>query len=196
MYKIGEYINLTKAQKTICSKEEQNGYKDQYFTKEEVRFQVLYIDEDRRKIVAVADKPTEQKLTLQGKEGYENGIEELDRLCKEISGYEEARSLTIEDIEKSKYWEEKDEKKTNMIFGEEEGYRYWLANQENGYFSNFKSFRMFLVSGGTVNAYYLYYSSNYSGSLSYAVRPVIEINYLQKYTREDTISRSKSFEQA
>ena len=195
MYEIGEYINLTKTQKTICSRKEQNGYSDQYFTKEEVRFQVLYIDEDRRKIVAVADKPTEQELSLYGKEGYKNGIEELHRLCKEISGYEEARSLTKEDIEKSKYWEEKDEKKTNMIFGEEEGYRYWLANQEKGYFSNFKSFGMFFVSGGTVYDYNLYRSNDGAWRDSYAVRPVIEINYLRKYTREDTISRSKSFEQ-
>ena len=85
MYEIGEYIYLKASQKTICSRKEQNGYKDQYFKKEEVRFQVLYIDEERRKIVAVADKPTEQKLYLQGKEGYENGVEEMDRICKEIS---------------------------------------------------------------------------------------------------------------
>lgn len=180
MYEIGEYINIEKCQKSIVSKEEQNGYSDQYFTKEEVRFQVLYIDEEKRKIVAVADKPTEQKLYLQGKEGYENGIEELHRICKEISGNENARSLTIEDIEKSKYWEEKDKKKTNMIFGEEEEYRYWFANQENGYFSVLKTFRMFIVSGGAVDAYNLCNSNGDTGYYSYAVRPVIEINYIEE----------------
>ena len=179
MYEIGEYIDIEKCQKSIVSKEEQNGYSDQYFEKEEVRFQVLYIDEERRKIVAVADKPTEQKLYLHGEEGYENGVEELHRLCKEISGYEEARNMTIEDIEKSKYWEDTDKMKSNMIFGEEEGYRYWLANQENGYFSNFKSFRMFCVDGGGVGAYWLYHSDGYDNSASCAVRPVIEINYTE-----------------
>ena len=129
MYKIGEYIDLKASQKTICSEEEQNGYKDQYFTKEEVRFQVLYIDEERRKIVAVADKPTEQKLYLQGKEGYKNGVEELNRICKEISGYEEARSLTLEDIEKSKYLEYKDDTKSNMIFGKNDEFENWIATR-------------------------------------------------------------------
>lgn len=85
MYEIGEYIDLTKAQKTICSKKEQNGYRDQYFAKEEVRFRVLYKDEERKKIICIADKPTEQTLCLQGETGYKNGIEEMDRICKEIS---------------------------------------------------------------------------------------------------------------
>ncbi len=178
MYEIGEYINLTKAQKAICSREEQNGYGDQYFTKEDIQFRVLYKDEERKKLVCIADKPTEQELSLYSKEGYENGIEELHRLCKEISGYENARNMTIEDIEKSKYWKEKDEKKANMIFGEEERrYRYWLANQENGYFANFKSFRMFYVSGGAVDAYSLYNSFDYGNSASCAVRPVVEIDF-------------------
>ena len=178
MYEIGEYINLKQCQNSIVSKEQQNGYCDQYFTKEEVKFRVLYIDEDRRKIVCIADKPTEQELSLYGKEGYENGIEELHRLCKEISGYENARNMTIEDIEKSKYWKEKDEKKANMIFGEEERrYRYWLANQENGYFANFKSFRMSCVSGGAVGAHWLYNSNSNTNSNSYAVRPVVEIDF-------------------
>ena len=177
MYKIGEYIDIEKCQKSIVSKEEQNGYSDQYFTKEEVRFQVLYIDEDRRKIVAVADKPTEQKLYLHGEEGYENGVEELHRLCKEISGYEEARNMTIEDIEKSKYWEEEDKKKANMIFGEDEEYSYWLANQQNGYRRDFKSFNMFRVYGGHAYVNCLYYSGSYNNNASYAVRPIVEIGY-------------------
>ena len=84
-YKTGEYINLTKAQKAICSREEQNGYSDQYFSKEEVKFRVLYIDEDRRKVICIADKPTKQELCLRGEIGYKNGVEELHRICKEIS---------------------------------------------------------------------------------------------------------------
>ena len=177
MYKIGEYIDLKASQKTICSEQEQNGYKDQYFTKEEVRFRVLYIDEERRKIVAVADKPTEQKLYLQGKEGYKNGVEELNRICKEISGYEEARSLTLEDIEKSKYLEYKDDTKSNMIFGKNDEFENWVANQQIRYRSANADFRMFRVSGGTVGAGYLYYSYNYHYSGSFAVRPVVEIEY-------------------
>ena len=42
MYEIGKYIDLKQCQMNIVSKEEQNGYSDQYFKKEEVRFRVLY----------------------------------------------------------------------------------------------------------------------------------------------------------
>ena len=93
MYEIGDYIDLKQYQNSIVSRKEQNGYSDQYFTKEEVKFRVLYIDEDRKKIVAIADKPTEQKLTLCGKEGYKNGIEEMDRICKEISRKRRCKKL-------------------------------------------------------------------------------------------------------
>lgn len=177
MYEIGQYIILKQCQKAILSKKEQNGYGDQYFTKEDIQFRVLYKDEDRRKVICIADKPTEQELYLKGKEGYKNGIAELDRICKEISGYENARSMTIEDIENSKYWEDTDKIKSNIIFGEENEFYNWIANEQIGYYNNFKSFSMFCVSGGTVGAYDLYGSDDYDYDDSYAVRPVIEINY-------------------
>ncbi len=70
MYEIGEYIELKQYQNNIVSKKEQNGYSDQYFRKEEVRFRVLYKDEERKKLVCIADKPTKQELCLRGEEGY------------------------------------------------------------------------------------------------------------------------------
>lgn len=85
MYEIGEYIDLKQCQNSIVSKKEQNGYRDQYLKKEEVRFRVLYKDKERKKLVCIADKPTEQELCLRGEIGYKNGIEELHRICKEIS---------------------------------------------------------------------------------------------------------------
>lgn len=176
MYEIGEYIELKQYQNNIVSKKEQNGYSDQYFRKEEVRFRVLYKDKERKKVVCIADKPTEQKLCLRGKEGYKNGVEEINRICKEISGYEEARSLTLEDIEKSKYWEDKNEVKAKGIFGEDDEKEYWLASRCVDLGSGYAYFRMFYVSGGTVDAYYLYYSNDSNGSNSCAVCPVIEIN--------------------
>lgn len=42
MYEIGDYIDLKQYQNSIVSRKEQNGYSDQYFKKEEVRFRVLY----------------------------------------------------------------------------------------------------------------------------------------------------------
>ena len=177
MYEIGEYINLKQCQKAILSKKEQNGYGDQYFTKEDIRLRVLYKDEERKKVVCIADKPTEQKLCLRGKEGYKNGVEEINRICKEISGYEEARSLTLEDIEKSKYLEYKDDTKSNMIFGKNDEFENWVANQQIRYRSSNAYFSVFSVSGGAVDAGGLYDSDDYIRSGSYAVRPVVEIEY-------------------
>ena len=177
MYEIGKYIDLKQCQMNIVSKEEQNGYKDQYFEKEEIKWRVLYIDEENKKLLLISDKPTEQELCLRGEIGYKNGVEELHRLCKEISGYENARSLTLEDIEQSKYWEDKNNIKSNMIFGEENEFYNWIATQNKYYSSYYANFRMFCVSGGTVDARTLYYSGNYISSNSYAVRPVVEIDF-------------------
>ena len=177
MYEIGDYIDLKQYQNSIVSRKEQNGYGDQYFTKEDIQFRVLYKDEERKKLVCIADKPTEQALCLHGETGYKNGIEEMDRICKEISGYENARSMTIEDIENSKYWEYKDDTKSNMIFGEENEFYNWIATQNKYYSSYYAFFRMFYVGGGTVDAGSLYASRSNYYSYSYAVRPVVEIEY-------------------
>ena len=55
---------------------------------------------------------------------------------------------------------------------------YWLASRCVNYSSNNDGFyfRMFYVSGGAVDANYLYYSGNNGSSDSYAVRPVVEID--------------------
>ena len=85
--------------------------------------------------------------------------------------------MTIEDIEKSKYWEDEEHTKSNMIFGEDDNFYSWLASRCVGLSSYIVEFRIFYVSGGTVDANDLYYSCNGNNSNSYAVRPVIEIDY-------------------
>ena len=54
----------------------------------------------------------------------------------------------------------------------------WLASRCVNYTSvdNDFGFGMFLVGGGYVNAYWLYYSLIYAGNYSFAVRPVVEID--------------------
>ena len=56
--------------------------------------------------------------------------------------------------------------------------RSWLATRCVYYDSNNNGFgfRMFLVSGGGVDAYNLYYSYENTYSISYAIRPVVEID--------------------
>ena len=84
--------------------------------------------------------------------------------------------MTLEDIEKSKYLEYKDDTKSNMIFGEENEFYNWIATQNKYYSSSYAHFRLFYVSGGPVDAYDLYYSDADASSGSYAVRPVVEID--------------------
>lgn len=177
-YKPGDYYEFYSNEKTIESKADKNGYQNQCFYKEDIKWKVLYRDEQIKKMLVIAEKPTEQKITLQGSIGYDNGIEELDRICREITGREEARSLTKEDIEKSKYWKDKDNTKSKIIFGEDDEYYNWLASRCVAYYSysSYFSFRMFYVGSGYVNAGNLYRSSNGVLSYSYAVRPVIEVD--------------------
>ena len=175
-YKPGDYYEFDSNEKTIVSKKEENGYEDQYFYTEEIKWKVLYRDEEAGEMLLISEKPIEQKITLQGQTGYENGIELLDRLCRDIAGRKETRSLTKEDIEKSRYWEDKSGTKAKLIFGEDNNFYNWLATQSEGYWGDGKNFRLFLVSGDTVNAYYLYDSNNDTNSISYAVRPVIEVD--------------------
>ena len=85
--------------------------------------------------------------------------------------------MTIEDIEKSKYWEDEEHTKSNMIFGEENEFNNWIATRNKYYSSYYADFSMFYVSGGTVGAGWLYDSGGNGNSNSYAVRPVVEIEY-------------------
>lgn len=124
-------------------------------------------------MLVIAEKPTEQEITLQGSIGYDNGIEELDRICREITGIEEARSLTKEDIEKTRYWEDKDNTRAKIIFGEDDDHYFWLATKDISFNSTYAYFRLFYVGGGSVNAYNLYLSNNYANRSSDAVRPVM-----------------------
>ncbi len=175
-YKPGDYYEFDSNEKTIVSRVDKNGYEDQYFHKEEVKFKVLYKDLEAKKMLVIADKPTEQELTLRGKAGYDNGVEELHRICREITGIEEARSLTREDIEKSRYWEDESGVKAKLIFGDNDNYYNWIATQTEGYWSECKFFRMFFVGSGRVSADSLYRSNGSASSSSYAVRPVIEVD--------------------
>lgn len=72
-----------------------------------------------------------------------NGVEELNRLCREITGIEEARNITVEDIVNSEYW--KDEKKKELIFGNY--YSYWLGSRAVDCDENYANFNVRYVIG-------------------------------------------------
>ena len=122
----------------------------------------------------ISEKPTSQELYLKGKAGYENGIETLNKLCREITGVEEARALTMEDIINSKYWE--DEKKRDLIFGKEnERLYYWLASSYVDAGSANADFGLRYVSDGRVYNDDLWYSNGNPYDGCYGVRAVVSL---------------------
>ena len=168
--KIGDYYNLEQIENKILIKESENGYEDQYFHKEDIRFKILDIKENGD-ILLISEKPTEQKITLKGKVGYKNGIEILDKLAREITGIENARSINFEDILDSKYWE--DEEKKKLIWGEDNDFYYWLA-PECVHASNYHAYwGLRDVDSGDVYDDDLYYSYGGEYSGDYGVRPVV-----------------------
>lgn len=177
---IGDYYDLEKNKKTIISRKEENGFEDQEFYKEEVKWVVFDIKEDETLIIS--EKPLEQEIWLEGEIGYKNGIETLNRLCREITGREEARSITEEDIINSEYW--KDEKKRDLIFGKDENFYYWLASRFADCNSAYAYFGLRRVNGSSFSWYRLFYSNNSTSSSGFLVRPIISIkekNLKDKY---------------
>ncbi len=173
MYKIGDKFDLKEAEKNILSKKEENGYDDQYFKKEDIEWVIFDIDEEKGEMLLISAEPTEQELTLQGKEGWENHKKVLDKLCKEITGIENARSLDYMDIYHSKYWE--DTKKRDLIF---KSTPYWLASPcVNAYFDDSDAdFSVRYVNSTIVNAYYMFNSNDGSNYRACAVRPVVSVS--------------------
>ncbi len=112
---------------------------------------------------------------MSDKHGYTNSIEELDRICREITNNENARSLRKEDFEAIDYLNDKE--KVKLLFEEDDEYRYWLATQYESYCSDSKSFSAFRVSSGNVSADDLSYSNGDAYSSTYAVRPIVEVEY-------------------
>lgn len=168
--KIGDYYDLEENIKSIVSKEEENGWENQYFTKENFKWVVFDIDEEKGEILLISEEPSEQELILNGQVGYENAEKVIDNLCKEITGLENARNLKFEDIINSKYWEE--EKKKELIFKDN---AYWLSSRCVNAYSSSAGFGMRFVTFSEVDAWYLFYSNGNEYSSTYLVRPVVSV---------------------
>ena len=171
-YKIGDYYDLKTNNKTILNKKELNGYEDQYFHEEDIKWQIFDIKENGDMLL-ISDKPTTQELTLSGEIGFKNGIEAMDDLCKKLTGNEKARNLTHEDIINSRYWEE--ENKKDMIWGKDEELKYWLGSPYAITSAGYAYFGLRFVGSGDVDCNYLYTSNGTTNTDSYGVRPVLYV---------------------
>ena len=168
--KIGDYYNLEENIKSIVSKKEENGWENQYFTKENFKWVVFDIDEEKGEILLISKEPSEQELILNGQVGYENAEKVIDNLCKEITGLENARNLKFEDIINSKYWEE--EKKKELIFKDN---TYWLSSRCVYAYSLHADFYVRYVTSSDVDAWNLFRSYGGEDSGTYRVRPVVSV---------------------
>lgn len=56
MYKVGDYIDFNKHTKQIVSKKETNGYEEQIFEQEDIKFVVLNVDEEKRRNASCSRK--------------------------------------------------------------------------------------------------------------------------------------------
>ena len=168
--KIGDYYDLEENIKSIVSKEEENGWENQYFTKENFKWVVFDIDEEKGEILLISEEPSEQELILNGQVGYENAEKVIDNLCKEITGLENARNLKFEDIINSKYWEE--EKKKELIFKDN---TYWLSSRCVSADSSNAYFHVRYVASSSVSAGTFFFSYGYESSYTDRVRPVVSV---------------------
>ena len=171
-YKIGDYYDLKNNNKTILNKKELNGYEDQYFHEEDIKWQIFDIKENGDMLL-ISDKPTTQELTLSGEIGFKNGIEAMDDLCKKLTCNEKARNLTHEDIINSRYWEE--ENKKDMIWGKDEELKYWLGSPYVCTNAGYAYFGLRIVGSGNVNYNNLYNSNGTTNTPYYGVRPVLYV---------------------
>ncbi len=116
---IGDYVNYdcTTTDAKYTSPEASNGYGDQTFTASEYQYgwRVLGADEETGELLIVSEDfvPLEDGYTnttanrdffyLRGQEGYQNGVDELEKICAIYGngqGATGARSITVEDINK------------------------------------------------------------------------------------------------
>lgn len=176
---IGDYYDSLRINKNvIVNRVEENGYKDQYFHSEDVKWVVFDIKENGD-ILLISEKPINQKIYLSGKTGYDNSVKILNKLCEQITGITRARNLTQEDIINSKYW--LNNTKNNLIFGngdsKEDIYEYWLASPCVLATSTIAYFGMrYVDSSGCVDYYDLYDSKDHAYGASHTIRPMVVLD--------------------
>ena len=105
--KVGDYVNYVPTSKTITTDTSKTGDDTSLTltTQTDAQWRILSIDETTGEILLTTQGTinTDTVLTLKGATGYLHGVEELNRICKELysSGSLVARSMTVEDINKA-----------------------------------------------------------------------------------------------
>lgn len=107
--KVGDYVNYVPTSKTMTTDTSKTGNDtaQTLTTQENTQWRILSIDETTGEILLTTQGATntDTNVTLKGATGYLHGVEELNRICKELYSNTEkgitARSMTIEDLNKA-----------------------------------------------------------------------------------------------
>ena len=105
--KVGDYVNYSPATKTITTDTTKTGYTSSQTLKTQsgTQWRIFSIDEATGEVLITTQGPTNvgTKVYLKGEVAYVHGVEELNRICKELysSGTLTARSMTVEDLDKA-----------------------------------------------------------------------------------------------
>ena len=153
--KVGDYVKYTPSnQYSYSLTSEYTGYYTNQTIQQESDFNWKIYSMDNNKITLISDRPTRTNIFLSGANGYNNAVQALNDVCRNLYSnytYGTARSIKIEDIEKySKY-----DKNTYVSEG---GINYGGTKTYTGYDLNYPN-KYPLEKGSGVNSY----SVNQSG---------------------------------
>ena len=194
--KIGDYVEYKPVAKASSKYKvfdvDRWGESKRYFATQsgEKALKWRYMGEDEKgSILLVADRPTDDRLYLCGKDGYVNGPNRLNDLCKELysSPLGEARSINVDDVNKvlganpvGIYWNRKGYivyNHENLTIGEiisierEPALRFTLTPEPgkdiNDYVINYYSYNGTAYIGSMTDEYNLIYRKEFLGNIRY-----------------------------
>ena len=154
--KIGDYIDYNPGEEHIESLEEDNGYKDYVFnSSNDTKWRVWDITEDGKVRIISEDilytnGLTGEKLCFNGKSGWENATDELEKICSIYGhgdGAESATSISEEDIKKIVEWTEPDSS-TGKYYGNT--FTYYANHSTNTYDSTIGNYTTFQLIDGRI----------------------------------------------
>ena len=153
--KVGDYVKYTPSnQYSYSLTSEYTGYYTNQTIQQESDFNWKIYSMDNNKITLISDRPTRTNIFLSGANGYNNAVQALNDVCRNLYSnytYGTARSIKIEDIEKySKY--------DKNAYVSEGGINYGGTKTYTGYDLNYPN-KYPLEKGSGVNSY----SVNQSG---------------------------------
>jgi len=193
--KVGDYVKYTPSnQYSYSLTSEYTGYYTNQTIQQESDFNWKIYSMDNNKITLISDRPTRTNIFLSGANGYNNAVQALNDVCRNLYSnytYGTARSIKIEDIEKySKY--------DKNAYVSEGGINYGGTKTYTGYDLNYPN-KYPLEKGSGVNSYSVN-QNGLSGSdegsfVTGSSAPNYVMTMTQNYYYMNNYSAKQSFEE-